>query len=229
MATPPTLVASIQTAWDTAATTRTSAALTTVVGDLLVVTALNENATATFGTPTATGVTFTSQQTAGVANTDGRAQQWTGVVGTAGAPTVTATNSVSERFGFMVHQFRAHGGVGAKNVSVNQTSLALTGLGDNSALVCGAVDFTAMDGTTRTRRTVNGATGTEVSYFRNSAVYTIYGWHHTDSGVGTTATVGMSAPSTGVRMTTTAVEVLGTGGGAAPYPFTLLMEPMNRK
>jgi hypothetical protein len=99
----------------------------------------------------------------------------------------------------------------------------LTTAAANSGLCVASSDWNSIDGTTRTRRTINGSTGTEELYGRDSAQYAWYAQDYADCGAAGSITAGYSAP-TGQASAIIAVEIKGTAGGAA-LP-ELVMQPM---
>lgn len=99
-------------------------------------------------------------------------------------------------------------------------SFPVTTLFDNSALVVFFADWSAVDATTRTWKSINSfiptaANGGEVAYFRDAAQYTLSVVAYPDTGVAGVKTIGLDAPTTGDWMFAV-VEVRGTGSGAPP-------------
>lgn len=212
MATPPTFVSEYEVAsWTTNGATKT-ASVTTAVGDVLVAVAVVEDAAATVGTPTGgTSLTWSLAQSHTAAN-NCTVYTWTATATTAESFTFSATCSSNARnWGFNVLRFSGSDGIGASNKAQTSgaPSLALTTGTDNAAVVIVNGDWNAVDGTTRTWRTVNGSPATEQSYARNSAAYTIYCGYHPDAGAAGSKTVGLSAP-TGQAYGIIAVEVKGS-------------------
>jgi hypothetical protein len=129
-------------------------------------------------------------------------------------------------WGVVVWVYRASGGfgtVGAPAVGTTSNLVTLTTTGANSALVVASADWAAVDGTTRTRRTVNGSTGTEEAYSRDSVHWGTYVQRYDDTGSIGSVTAGYSAP-TGQATATIAVEILGSSGGAPAIPPILVMQ-----
>lgn len=131
--------------------------------------------------------------------------------------TVTYTRVLgSNFFGGAVLTFRGSGGIGAAektNVASGAPSLSITTLRADSALVVVSADWNAVDGASRTWRTVNSITPTsgnslERTYFRDAAQYTAYGAYYNDAGTAAAKTVGLSAP-TGQKYSIAAVEIIG--------------------
>lgn len=149
---------------------------------------------------------------------------WTATVDVDKTMSVTFTRSgnTSVIWGGNVKPFRDSNGIGASastNVTSGAPSLDLATTQNNSSIVVANGDWNAGDGSTRTWRTVNGITptagnGLELSHFRNSSLYTIYGAYYSDTGTAGTKTVGLSAPS-GQKYSIVAVEVLGTAASGS--------------
>ncbi len=202
--------------------------VTVSAGDVLTVVGVIEDASFTLATPTGGGLTYTLAQSISI--TDYCAVYvWTAT--SAGAQTftlsVTLTGSGSHLWGLNVLQHSGSDGVGAssKTNTTGAPSLGLTTTQADSAIVVGVGDWNAVDGTTRTWRTVNGAAATEQTYFRDSSHYTVYVGRHPDAGAAGSKTTGLSAP-TGQKYSIVAVEILGTaGGGATPPPRPALIRP----
>jgi hypothetical protein len=136
--------------------------------------------------------------------------------------TVSVTKTgPTQWWGFNVLHWRDSDGVGASsktNVTNGAPSLGLTTTTDNAAIVVLNSDWAAVDGTSRTWRSVNGSAATENTYFRDSSWYGSYVGRHPDAGTAGSKTVGLSAPGA-QTYSIIAVEVKGAaGGGAAPVP-----------
>jgi hypothetical protein len=116
---------------------------------------------------------------------------------------------------------RNHGGVGTSGKSHQAAgttpSLALTGVQDNSALLCALTDWAAVN-TARTYLQVNGANPTERAHFADGATYHFDGFDYADSGAAGTKTVGESAP-TGQTPNLVAVEILAAAASVAGQPI----------
>jgi hypothetical protein len=233
MATPPTRVQLVQPAVGFLNTTtpKTTPSFDVVTGDLLIIQSFSEDVTTGLAAPTWTG-TGTITQLESIANAnDCTAYLYSlPVTATTTARTVSqARTSGSGMFSFIVTQWRDHGGVGVHSQahlvspSTGAPSLTLSGLTANSALQCGNSDWSASDGTTRTWRTVNGSAMTESLYARNTTNYAVYAAYTSDIGSLTSATVGLTAPST-QAYSLLGIEVLGTAGGAPAIPPLLTMQ-----
>jgi hypothetical protein len=212
----PTRVSATASAHNTS-TTPQSVTVSANSGDLIIVRAGNENASQTFGLPTATGLTFTAGPSVGTSSTTGRSALWSATAGSTGSFTisVTETGAGSNWWGFVASVWRNHGGVGNTGSLASGTgapSVSITTSGANSGIDFLTTDFNAVDGTSRTYRSVNGA-ATEDNYFRDSVHYAIYEAYHADAGAAGAKAVGETAP-TGQAYSGVAIEILaGAGGG----------------
>lgn len=230
MATPPTFVGEHETVWNTGGGADKSVTWTPTAGNILVAFAMSEDAGTTISI--SGGPTWTLAQSHTVAS-NCTCYVWTA---TAGSGSITPTFSPAgsngnQVFGANVLEFSGSDGVGASNKAqtTGGPSLGLTTLGDNSAIVVASSDYLAVDGTSRTWRTVNSVTptsgnGLEVTYFRSAANYTVYGAYYSDAGAAGAKTVGLSAP-TGQQYSIIAVEVKGTGATATAPLFRPLIVP----
>lgn len=226
MATPPTFVSYGASALNTSTTPKT-VSVTVQTDDLLVVMSIEENAQggATNTAPTGGSLTYTQRATLGTAGPTARAIAWTAPAtsnATFNVSAVSPNNDTGTWWGVVVWVWRTHGGVGtigAPTAGSTSNSVTLTTAGHNSALCVGSADWNAVDGTTRTRRTVNSSTGTERSYLRDSSRAGWYVQDYADTGAAGSVTGGYSAP-TGQASAIIAVEVLGTTAAAAAPPMT---------
>jgi len=225
MATPPTFQAEYEAAWDTTTTPKTVTP-TTAAGDILAVFGgVEDFDLATLNTPTGNSLTYTQQQAVAVSGNWCAAHIWTAPDATGGAGwTLSDTRTAGVAvWGFNCLRFSGSDGVGAsaKANTTGAPSLNITTQADNSAIVVGVFDWNAVDGASRTWRTVNGITPAagdgEKTYFTNGVNYTVYGAYYSDAGAAGVKTVGLSAP-TGQEYSIVAVEIKGTAGGAAAAP-----------
>lgn len=215
---PPTFVAEYETVWNTGTTPKTSTP-TVALDDILATGAIAEG-DITFTAPTATGVTFTERQIVSVASHT-EVGVWTGAITTAGSPTLSAASSSGALWwGHNTLRFSGTDGVGAsaKTNSTGAPSLSITTLHNNSAIVVFVGDWAAVDGASRTWRTVNGTTptaanGYEKSYFFDGSHYTLYAAYYPDAGTAGAKTVGLSAPA-GQTYSIVAVEIRGSSATA---------------
>lgn len=229
MATPPTWVSFGSSAFNVSTTPKT-VSVTTQVGDRVVVVSLAEAAFsgAVNTAPTGGSQTYTQVATLGTLDTHARAIAWTMTSTTAATFSISAVipaNNATMKWGVMAWVYRGSDGFGTVGApAVNSTSnlVTLTTTGANSALVVASADYATVDGTTRTRRTVNSSTGAEELYGRDSVAYTWYGQRYDDTGVVGSVTGGYSAP-VGQTTATIAVEILGSGATPASIPPILVM------
>lgn len=209
MATPPTFVASYGNSTIGKATQ--TASVTVAAGDLVIVKAGTNDASANLNPPTGGGLTYALQQAVTGVTQQSNAYIWTAISSVAQTFTLTLSPaSTAINFTWSVEVWRNHGGVGtsAKKTATATTSLSVTPQGANSALSVLNVDRNAVDGTTRTFLTSAGAF-TQDAYQRLTGTNALgfYSGYHADAGVVGAKTVGMSAP-TGQRPSLLVVEVL---------------------
>lgn len=213
----PTFIQEAETAWNVNTTPKTTASFAVQVNDILVAIGVTADTSTTLSTPTNSGtaLTWTLQQSI-VVSSYCSTYVWTTTASTAESITVSfARGGVSNLFGGNVLTFRGSDGVGASaktNVTTGAPTLNITTTQANSAVVVVNGDWNAVDGATRTWRE-NAGSLTEVTYFRDSANYTVYGGYHSDSGATGTYAVGLSAPS-GQAYSIIAVEVKGSAAAA---------------
>lgn len=210
----PTFVQEAEVTFGTSAVAATTGTFDVLSGDVLVAVGISEDSSyALTISNNSTALTWTEQQQVNVASNT-RVYIWTTVMaaGRTGL-TVTASQAGFGTHGLNVLTFRGSDGVGASNKTTGSggPSLGLTTTQANSAIVIGNGDWNAIDGTTRTWRTV-GAPATEQTYFRDSAHYTTYVGYHADAGTAAAKTIGLSAP-VGQAYAIAAVEVKGSAGG----------------
>jgi hypothetical protein len=235
MATPPTRVQYVAPAsgnYNTAPTSFTTAAFTSLsAGDLITVAASVENSgNPSTVTPSASGgsVTWTLRADQSTATLNqSLARLWTGAVG-ASASSVTVTlarpsTDTTVWWGMSATQWTAHGGVGTTfsgNSATSTSAPSVAGAAScaaNSAVQILVNDWAAVDGTTRTWRTVNGAAEAESLYVRDSVHHGAYGGYRADTGAAGAVTQGLTVPST-MRWVAVGVEILGTGAAPAIPP-----------
>lgn len=226
MATPPTFEAEYEVADWTVSTTPRTVTPTTNSGDKLVVAAVTaDELTQLTSPPTGNSLTYTLAQS--ITLTDWcQAYGWTAPDDTGGAGwtlSVSETGSGAPPWGFTALRFSGSDGFGASaktNVDGAAPSLDITTQQDNSAIVVMVGDWNAVDGSSRTWRTVNGITPTAANslervYARDAVNYTVYVAYYSDAGTAGTKTVGLSAP-TGQKYSIIAIEVKGTASGGGP-------------
>ena len=216
--TPPTRVLAVQPAGGFGDTTtpKSSPTFDVVNGDLLVLQAFSEDSTVTLGTPTWDGTgTWTLQQSVVVSSYCTAYLFTCPVTATATGRTITVTQTggLTRMWSFIASLWRNHGGLGVTgkaNVTGGLPTLTLP-VSAGSAVVCGNSDWAAVDGTTRTWNTVNGAAMTEAVYFRSAANYTMYTGYSIDTAglLGGPETLGLVAPA-GQTYAIMGAEIKGT-------------------
>jgi hypothetical protein len=146
---------------------------------------------------------------------------WVGVVTTAGTNvTVTLARPTGSniQWGFTTSVIRGSSGIGVRFEGNNGTASGAPGVTQtvsaNSLLTCQVNDWNAIDGASRTWRTVNGSPITEASYYRSASTHTIYGGYVADSGAGGSVTMGLTAPAT-QRWVMSGFEFLGSSTSGA--------------
>jgi hypothetical protein len=219
----PTFVAEYESAWNTSADK--TVAVTTAVDDVLVALCSASNwsdSSDDISAPTGgTGLTWAQQETIFVSDYCAIAvfTCTAASVNTGANITVSLSGSPDALLGVNILRFSGSNGIGAAektNVLSGGPSLAITTTQANSALCAISADWNAVDGASRTWRTVNGITpssgnGLEKTYFRDAAQFTVYAAIWDDAGTAASKTVGLSAP-TGQKYAIAVVEVLGTAG-----------------
>jgi hypothetical protein len=219
--TPPTIVSFSQSGTNFASnTSKVTSGVSVQAGDLIVVGVLAKS-NSSFGTGTtdtqgntyATGAAFVvtaSRCAAGYA--------WA-TAGSTGSIDITSNVNAASAWGMMVWVLRAHNGLGA-DASRQQADLTpshtITTLGDNSVLLVLNGDFESNDGASRTWTSINGSTGFERLYQRDTtAVYVFYANEYADVGPAGSKTFGMGAPA-GQDYSLVGIEVKGITSTAAP-------------
>lgn len=226
MATPPTFVAEYETGFGESTSPETSA-VTVATNDILAILGVVEDSATTLATPTGGGYTYTLQQNSNVAS-NCNVYGWTAPISSGQSYSVSIEDAGdgSHWWGYNPLRFSGSDGVGAssKTNASGAPSLSITTSFDNSAIVVAVGDWNAVDGTTRTWRTVNGTApsagnGFEKTYFRDASHYGVYMAYYPDAGTAGAKTVGLTAPS-GQKYAIVAVEIRGSTG-AAPTSLTI--------
>lgn len=211
--------------------------LTCGSGDVIVVVGQVEDNAYTLATPTGgTGLTWAAIGPSNLANY-AKVYAWTTTASASNtAATITVNRNGANSYWASVRAFRFSGsdGIGATAITTTATSgtpnLALTTTQSNSAVVCLVADWNAIDATTRTWRTINGTAptsgnGYERNYARDASVGSVLSAYWPDAGSAGSVTTGLSAPTSGWKWLSIAVEVKGTTGGATPTPRGSLVVP----
>ncbi|HMH70159.1 MAG TPA: hypothetical protein VK502_02075, partial [Candidatus Saccharimonadales bacterium] len=226
----PTFIAAYNTSYTTTGTTKTLS-VTTQAGDTLVVygggNTVGASTPLTLTTPTGNSVSFSLLQSIAISS-KASAYLWS-AVDAAGGTSWTLSCSASDAstaWGFSCAVFRNANGTGASdNVNGNGApSLSLGTTQANSAIVVFNHDWAALDGASRTWRTINSITptsgnGLELTYSFNASTTTAYGAYYDDVGATGSKTVGLSAPGS-QSFSLVTVEVLGIAGVIAPTVTT---------
>jgi len=224
MATPPTRVSYVASVFDTTTTPKT-VSVTVQTGDRVLVASVAANGTggATNTAPTGGGETYTQLATLGVDTNNSRNIAWSMTATSAQTFNISAVRplvNTSTIWGVLAWVYRGSdgfGAVGAPAVGTTNGLATFTTQAANSAVLAFSADWNAVDGTTRTRRTINASTGTEETYYRNSVEYTVYTQRYDDAGAAGSVSAGYSAP-TGQKSAIIAVEIKGAAAGAAALP-----------
>jgi hypothetical protein len=213
----PTFVSEYESFWNSNSQPKDISGVTVNNGDVLVIFGITEEAgSTTLTTPTGGGLTYTLQQSIVVSNYTA-VYAWTAVASSSQTYTLSVGGSTTGWWGYNCLRFSGSAGVGASsktNVANGAPSLGLTTTGANSAIVTANGDWQALDGTSRTPRSIGSGSYADQSYFRDINHYAIYGGYYTDAGTAGAKTVGWSAPGS-QKYSIVAVEVLGSGAAAA--------------
>lgn len=232
--TAPTVVVDVETAWDSAPSSRSTSGFDVQTGDLLVCVIMAANSNTTIATPTnsGTGLTWTAIQS--ITNTDyGRTwTYWAVVDNNRTGMTVSAsrTSGSSDNWGMEVLGFRSHGGVksSVKATASSGTPTDEISVNDHSLVIVAVTDWN--EGALPTWDTSDCGTATEVVADNASTTFSIA--YHADAGTSATKTIGHTSPS-GQKYGIVGIEVAGTvqvsagnatGTGAANQP-TILAGP----
>lgn len=219
----PTFVSENETDWSTSGTTEVTGSISVNSGDILVALSGSEDWSNSSDNQTITGgsLTWTKQEELATTSNCG-AQASTATASSTTSFAVTATKADGGTWaGLNVLVFRDSDGIGAaeSTQATGAPSLSITTTQDNSAIVVIVVDWAAVDGASRTWRTVNSITptsgnGLEKTYFRDGAHYGVYAAYYSDAGAAGAKTVGLSAPGS-QTYGIIAIEVKGTASGSS--------------
>lgn len=220
MTTPPTFVASYESAWPNTTTPKTTS-VTVDSGDQLAVFGVTYDTAITLSAPTGGALTYALVDSL-VLTSRCSVYVWTATASSSQTFTMSvARNASLGMFGFNCLRYSGSDGFGVHgtaNASGNGPNLNLTP-SDNSALAVAVGDWNAVDGASRVWRTVNGLTptsgnGMERTYMRSASNYTVYVGYWSDAGAAGSKTVGLSAPNQ--QWTIVGLEVLGSAGSPPP-------------
>ena len=230
----PQLVSSLDSAWNTTTTPKTIS-VTVKTGDIIVVFGVIEGQASSSSDTLAVSGGSLSWSTAVKVNVASYAhvseQHATATSDATFNVSIAHTGNTSLWFGANATVWRGSDGVGTPqktNVASGAPSLAVTTGVDSSAIIAYNGDFVAVDGSSRTWRTINSITptsgnGLELSYFFNASRYTVYGAYWDNVGVAGSKTTGLSAPS-GQKYSIIAMEIKGS----EPAKRTLVNQAVKR-
>lgn len=193
--------------------TLTTASFTPAVGSVVVAKVFAADGGTIVGTPTATGLTFTSRANLGTANTSTRVALFT-AIGAGSAVTVAASFSGIGNFrGLSVEvwtgaQLAASPAVASVDGVTGAPSFTINTTAANSVVTWANDDWTATDGASRSYR----SSATETAYHFSSG-HTSYGAYQQAATAGT-QTFGLSLP-TGQKYTMAGIEIQPSGAAVA--------------
>lgn len=225
----PTPIQRVASVFNTTTSPKTATLTAVSAGDVIVIKAVNANATAApqFGTPTGlTGSpTVTSRVSIGTTNSNCRVAIWTVVATSSQANAVisVAQTGTAADYGIEVVQYPSTCAVGA-NVWSAQTTATGTPSASASTTVAHSVieyastDWAALTGSP-TYLTATAGTFTQTVAATVSGQYTYYLGRYADSGTVGSKTIGMSAP-TGQTWTLGGVEIVDSGGTSTPITLS---------
>lgn len=208
----PIFIAEYESAWNTSASPK-SVSVTTGIDDWLFWIAATRDSGTTVNTLNAgTGMTWAFPVSKLVASSCG---MYIGAAQATTAETFTLTATATSattvgQWGFNCLRFSDCNGPGA-GISGGPTtgipSVSITTTQANSTIIVINADWNAIDGSARTWL-ANAGAFSELTYFRQSLGYTVYGGGHQDAGVSGAKVVGLSNIS-GQKYVIGALEVLG--------------------
>lgn len=217
----PTLTYAAATFTDDETLTNVTGSLSWEAGDIVVVFGATADGGTTLGTPTATGLTFSSLATAG-GSSNTQIYLWSATAGSSGSGAITSTaNNQINRAGigaFVVHGSDGLGtpvtvtGSTAKTISVTRTQA-------NSAVACLLADWNAVNDATTDPTPAGGTERTEVP--GDAATWAVYLYSWGDQGATGTTSYGVTNHTGTVKMSGIAVEIKGTTGGGTDTPIAI--------
>lgn len=227
----PTYVQDAESTYNSAGAAKATTSFTISAGDYVVDLLGTEAGDTDFGAPTNTlSLTFTELEEVGSGtSTAGGTGAASGAAGSGATGTVTsnvtAGASGSRHHGHTALTFSGSDGFGAaESITDSADSAATLGITTtqaNSAIAVIVTDWNAADRSAPTWSQVNGANPTVVTYYRDSARYTVNVFYYADAGSVGAKTVGYT--NTDARSVIIAIEVLGTaGGGETPAPILVM-------
>jgi hypothetical protein len=210
----PTLTSQTGSTWTDISATDTTGTLTWGTGDLVLVIAVTEDQSATFNTPTATGLTFSALGTAITASSTCWIHAWSATAASPSSGTVSATANLGGSAVRGLHAFAFGNCTGFVRTNLGtQTStqvVSVTRTQANSMMVMWSADWSAT-GTSGLGWTPAGQTQVQAVGIANYSAFAAYWGDQGSAGTTSYGTTGLS----GTKYSISAVEVLGTVGGPA--------------
>lgn len=196
-------------------------------GDLVVVLGITEDNARTLATPTSTGSGLTFSALTGFPTniaSSCKLYAWSATAAATSSGTISSAGSGGPANGSVIGAFvlAGHGGLGntAKSAAVDTTdpyTVSLTRSGANSVVLMAAGDWNAVSDVTTDPSPLAGSTqrlGDDGGF--RSGEYNAYLASWADEGAAGTTSYGITGVAGG-QFTIAAIEVLGTGGGAASW------------
>lgn len=210
----PTLTSQTGSTWTDISATDTTGTLTWNTGDLILVIGVTEDQSATFNTPTATGLTFSALGTAITASSSCWVHAWSATAASSGSGTVSATANLGGSAARGIHAFAYGGCTGFVRTNLGTQSstqtVSVTRTQANSAMVFWSADWSA-SGTAGLGWTPAGQTQAQAISIANYSAFAAYWGDQGSAGTTSYGTTGL----TGTKYSISAVEVLGTVSGPA--------------
>jgi len=203
--------------------TETTASISWQSGDVIVVIGGVENGEFELNTPTGTGLNFSllSQTNSGNSNLNTKVYLWTATASSNGSGTISSTrgDSGSGRRFITAYVIRGSGGIGNKNTITNSSSktISLTRGGNNSIVIGGLVDWSALTDTIVNVTPSSG--GTIDASFGDGASYGVFTFNWVDQGSAGTTSYGITNQTGTSKNDGVIVEILGTSGGGGSNTF----------
>lgn len=206
----------------------TATGVTTAIGDVLVAVASTEDNALTLGLPSGgTGITWTPADVSNVASY-GKTYMWSSTASAVNSGvTISSTRSAAAWAGIRVYRFSSSSGVGAvnkANAATGTPSVALTTTQDDSAIMYGASDWNAVDGTGRAYGTVNGGAHSNTGYQRDASYGAAYSGYWANAGTAGSKTCTQTAPAL-MKWVALAFEVKGIVSAPAILPDLVMAPP----
>jgi hypothetical protein len=218
----PTLSDFQQSSWNgRSSVNEATTSATWSAGDVLVaVGATEDNATVSMGTPTATGLTFSSVQTTNT-NNNTKCYIWTATAGSGGSGAVTSVNGGTSNAlrGLAVFVYSGSDGIGNSalmaSTSTTNATVSLTRAGNNSAVIVVMGDWTPVNDTTVTTNPSTGGTVRIIQFTTGAANLYVGSW--ADEGAAGTTGYGIGSYTATPTWIGAVVEIKGSAGGGAAF------------